>query len=54
MDLNAIASPGREPDEVLAAVIAGKLDVNPHLSARKPAQSLGIGSSTVCRCLTEV
>jgi 3-mercaptopyruvate sulfurtransferase SseA len=48
-DLNTAASPGREPDEGLAAVIAGKLDADPHLSARKPASFLGIASSTVCR-----
>jgi hypothetical protein len=54
MDLNTIASPGREPDESLAAVITGKLDDDPHFSARKLAQSLGIAVSTVCRCLTEV
>jgi hypothetical protein len=54
MDLNTIASPGREPDESLAAVIAGKPNADPHFSARKPAQSLGIAASTVCRYLTEV
>jgi hypothetical protein len=32
-DLNTVTSPGREPDEGLAAVIAGKLDADPHLSA---------------------
>jgi hypothetical protein len=53
-DLNAIASPEREPDESLAAVIAGKLDADPHFSARKLAQSLEIPVSTVCRYLTEV
>jgi hypothetical protein len=53
-DLSTIASPGREPDESLAAVIAGKLDTDPHFSARKLAQSLGIAASTVCRYLTEV
>jgi hypothetical protein len=53
-DLKTIVSPGREPDEGLAAVIAGKLDVDPCLSARKLAQSLGIAGSTVCRHLTEV
>jgi transposase len=36
-DLNAIASPGREPRESLTAVIAGKLDAEPHFSARKLA-----------------
>jgi hypothetical protein len=34
-DLNTVASPGREPDEGLAAVIAGKLDADPHLSDQK-------------------
>jgi hypothetical protein len=53
-DLNIIASPGREPDESLAAVIAGKLDADPHFSARKLAQSLGIAVSTICQYLTEV
>jgi hypothetical protein len=37
-----MASPGREPDESLAAVVAGKLDADPHFSARKLAQSLGL------------
>jgi hypothetical protein len=54
MDLNTIASREREPDESLAAVIAGKLDADPHFSARKLAQSLGIAVSTACRYLTEV
>jgi hypothetical protein len=53
-DLNTVASPGREPDESLAAVIAGKLDADPHVSAGKLAQSLGIAALTVCRYLTEV
>jgi hypothetical protein len=53
-DLNTVASPGREPDESLAAVTTGKLDADPHFSARKLAQSLGIAASTVCRYLTEV
>jgi hypothetical protein len=52
-DFNPIASPGREPDEGLAAVIADDLDADPHLSARKFAQSLGIAVSTGCRYLTE-
>jgi hypothetical protein len=34
-DLNIIASTGREPDEGLAAVIAGKLDADPDISAQK-------------------
>jgi hypothetical protein len=53
-DLNNIAGPGREPDEGLAGVMAVKLDRDPHLSARKLAQSLRIAVSTVCRYLTEV
>jgi hypothetical protein len=53
-DPNVIASPGREPDEGLAAIIAGKLDADPHLSARKLVQSLGIATATVCRYLTEL
>jgi hypothetical protein len=53
-DVNTIANPEREPDESLAAVIAGKLDDNPHFPTRKLAQSLGIAMSTVCRYLTEV
>jgi hypothetical protein len=42
IDLNNIARPGREPDDGLAGVIATKLDADPHLSARKLAQSLRI------------
>jgi hypothetical protein len=53
-DLDTIASRGREPDEGLAAVIAGKLDVDPHLLARKLAQSLGIANSTISGYLTTV
>jgi hypothetical protein len=53
-DGNTVASPGRKPDESLAAVIAGKLDADLHFSARKLAQSLGTAVSTVCRYLTEV
>jgi predicted transcriptional regulator len=53
-DLNTLASPGRELDESLAALFAGKLDADPHLSASKLAKSLGIAASTVCRYLTEV
>jgi hypothetical protein len=49
-----VASPVREPDEGLVAVIAGKLDADPHLSAREPASSRGIAPSTVCRDSTEV
>jgi hypothetical protein len=47
-------STGREPDEGHASVTAAKLDVDPHLSARRLAQSLGIAASAVCRHLTEV
>jgi hypothetical protein len=43
-DLSTVASPGREPDESLAAAIAGKLDADPYFSARKLAQSLGLQS----------
>jgi AraC-like DNA-binding protein len=53
-DLNTLASPGREFDESFAALIAGKLDADPHLSASKLAQSLGMAASTLCRYLTEV
>jgi hypothetical protein len=52
-DLSTIASPGRQPDEGFAAVKAGKLDSDPHLSVRKLAQSLGVAASTVCRYLIE-
>jgi hypothetical protein len=52
-DLNSIAGPGTEPDQGLAGVIAAKLDADPHLSARKLAQSLRIAASTVCRYLSE-
>jgi hypothetical protein len=38
-DLNNIALSGRELHEALAGVIAAKLDADPHLSARKRAQS---------------
>jgi hypothetical protein len=53
-DLDTTASPGRQPDEGFAAVIAGKLDADPHLSAGKHPQSLAIAASTVCRYMTEV
>jgi hypothetical protein len=53
-DLNNSASPGREPDEGLAAVIAPKIDADRHLSARRLAQSLGIAAPTVCQDWTEV
>jgi hypothetical protein len=52
-DLNTIASPGRKPDEGLAAIIAGKLDANPRVSARKLAYSLDIAVSTVCRSILD-
>jgi AraC-like DNA-binding protein len=53
-DLNTVASPGKEHDEGLAAVIDGKLDADPQLSARRLAHSLGIAASTVCYYLNEV
>jgi hypothetical protein len=53
-DFRTIASPGREPDKSLAAVIAGKLDADPHFSARKLAQCPEITASRVCRHVTEV
>jgi hypothetical protein len=53
-DLNTIAGPARDRDDGLAGVIAGKLDADSHLSARKLAHSLGIAASTVSRYLTEV
>jgi hypothetical protein len=46
-------SPGKEFNEGLAAVIAGKLDVDLYVSVRKLAQSMGIAASTVCRYLIE-
>jgi hypothetical protein len=49
-----IAGAGGEPDESLAAVIAGKPDADPHFPPRKLAESLGIAASTVCPYLTEV
>jgi hypothetical protein len=49
-----VASSGRELDEGLAAVIAGKLDADPQLSARRLAHSFGIAASTVWHYLTEV
>jgi DNA-binding transcriptional ArsR family regulator len=52
-DSNNSASPEREPDEGLAGVIAAKLDADPHLSARKLAQPLGISASAVSRYLTK-
>jgi hypothetical protein len=53
-DLSTIASPGGEPDEGLTAIIAGRLDADSYLSARKRAHSLGIALSTVCLYLVEV
>jgi histone-lysine N-methyltransferase SETMAR len=53
-DLHIIANPEREPGEGLTAAVAGKLEADPHISARKLAQSPGIADSTVCRYLTEV
>jgi hypothetical protein len=46
-DHDTIASPGRDPDQGLTAVVASKLDADPCLSAKKLAQSLGIAASTV-------
>jgi hypothetical protein len=48
-DVNIIARRGRRPDESLTAGIAGKLDSDPHVSARRLAHSLGIAPPTVCR-----
>ena len=53
-DLETISSPGRTPDEGLADVIRKRIDEDPHLSARKIAQSLGIATSTVCHYLRHV
>jgi hypothetical protein len=53
-DLNTISSTGREPGQSLAAAMSGKLDTDPHFSARKLAQSLGIAASTVYQYPTEV
>jgi hypothetical protein len=53
-DLSNIGSPGRTPDEGLAGVIATRHERDPHLSARKLAQSLGIAASTVCHYLSDV
>jgi hypothetical protein len=52
--LNTIANPGREPDEGIGTVIAGKPDADPHLSARRLAKSLRIAASTVGRSSAEV
>jgi hypothetical protein len=38
-DLSTIASPAREPNEDLAAIVAGKLDADIHLYARRLAHS---------------
>jgi hypothetical protein len=54
MDPNTLASPGREFDGGLPAVIAGKLGADPRLSARKLAEFQGIAASTICRYFTEV
>jgi hypothetical protein len=53
-DLNINARPGRGPDEGITAVIAGKLDTDPHFLTRKLAQSMEIAVSTVYRYLTEI
>jgi hypothetical protein len=42
-DINNIASPGREPNEGLAGVIAAKLDADPNLSAQSSASLCGLG-----------
>jgi hypothetical protein len=39
-DLETISSSGRTPDEGLADVIQKRIDEDPHLSARKIAESL--------------
>jgi hypothetical protein len=52
--LNNIASPGREPEVTLVAGIAPRIDADPHLSARRLIQSMGIAASTACRYLTKV
>jgi histone-lysine N-methyltransferase SETMAR len=53
-DLTNIPSPGRPREEELARAIAHKHEEDPHLSARKLAQYLGIAHSTVCSYLSEV
>jgi histone-lysine N-methyltransferase SETMAR len=53
-DLSTISSPGRTPDEGLAAAIARKHEKEPRLSARGIARSLEISHETVCRYLSEV
>jgi hypothetical protein len=56
IDLSTITNPGRQPDEGLAVIIAGKIDADPHpsLSARKLAHSFGIVPSIVCTYLIKV
>jgi hypothetical protein len=53
-DFNNSASRGRGPDEDFAGVIPAKLNADPHLPARKLAQSLRIADSRVCLDLSEV
>jgi hypothetical protein len=53
-DLETISSPGRTPDEGPTNVIRKRIDGDPHLSAHKTAQSLGIAPSIVCHCLRHV
>jgi hypothetical protein len=57
-DLETISSPGWTPDEGQADLIRKTIDEDPHLSARKIAQSLSLGSaiatSIVCDYLRHV
>jgi hypothetical protein len=52
-DLSEIPGLGRTPDEDLATVIARRHEQDPHLSARKLAQSLRISPTTVWHCLSD-
>jgi hypothetical protein len=52
-NLKTTTRPGRNFDEGIGAVIAGKLDADPHPSVRKLAQSLGTAASTLCPYFTE-
>jgi hypothetical protein len=54
INLSEIPGPGRTPDEGLATVIARRHEQDPHLSARKFAQSLWISPMTVCYYLSDV
>jgi hypothetical protein len=51
---STIASPERESNEGFAAFIAGKLNADPHVSTRNLTHSVGIATSTACRCRSEV